>query len=35
MPFVTTSDGTETFYKDWARGQPVIFSHGWPVSGDD
>jgi non-heme chloroperoxidase len=35
MPFVTTSDGTEIFYKDWGSGQPVVFSHGWPLSGDD
>ena len=34
MPFVTT-DGTEIFYKDWGSGQPIVFSHGWPLSGDD
>jgi non-heme chloroperoxidase len=35
MPTVTTSDGTEIFYKDWGSGQPIVFSHGWPLSGDD
>jgi non-heme chloroperoxidase len=35
MPFVTTSDGVEIFYKDWGSGQPIVFSHGWPLSGDD
>ncbi|BBA97132.1 putative hydrolase [Actinacidiphila reveromycinica] len=35
MGFVTTSDGTEIFYKDWGSGQPVVFSHGWPLSSDD
>lgn len=34
MPFVTTQDGTEIFYKDWGTGQPVLFSHGWPLSAD-
>ncbi|MEU8241741.1 alpha/beta hydrolase, partial [Actinoplanes missouriensis] len=33
MPFITTDDGTEIFYKDWGNpdGQPIIFSHGWPL----
>jgi non-heme chloroperoxidase len=35
MPTIKTTDGTEIFYKDWGTGQPVVFSHGWPLSGDD
>ena len=35
MPFVTTNDGTEIFYKDWGHGQPIMFHHGWPLSADD
>jgi len=35
MPFITTSDGAEIFYKDWGTGQPIVFSHGWPLSADD
>ena len=35
MPTITTRDGTEIFYKDWGSGQPIVFSHGWPLSGDD
>ncbi|MCC6795084.1 MAG: alpha/beta hydrolase [Candidatus Hydrogenedentes bacterium] len=34
MPFVTTNDGTRIFYKDWGTGQPVVFSHGWPLTAD-
>ncbi len=34
MGFVTTSDGAEIFYKDWGTGQPVVFSHGWPLNAD-
>jgi non-heme chloroperoxidase len=33
--FLTTSDGTEIFYKDWGKGQPIVFHHGWPLSSDD
>jgi non-heme chloroperoxidase len=35
MGMVTTTDGTEIFYKDWGAGQPLVFSHGWPLSADD
>jgi non-heme chloroperoxidase len=35
MPFITTTDGVEIYYKDWGQGQPIVFSHGWPLSADD
>ena len=35
MPYITTKDGTQIFYKDWGKGQPIVFSHGWPLSSDD
>jgi len=35
MPTVTTKDGVDIFYKDWGTGQPIVFSHGWPLSSDD
>jgi non-heme chloroperoxidase len=35
MITITTGDGTRLFYKDWGQGQPVVFSHGWPLSSDD
>ena len=35
MPTIKTKDGLEIFYKDWGSGQPIVFSHGWPLSADD
>jgi non-heme chloroperoxidase len=35
MSTIKTRDGVEIFYKDWGKGQPIVFSHGWPLSSDD
>lgn len=34
MGTITTRDGVELYYKDWGSGQPIVFSHGWPLSAD-
>jgi non-heme chloroperoxidase len=35
MATITTKDGTQIFYKDWGSGEPLVFSHGWPLTADD
>ena len=34
MPYVTVKDGSQIYYKDWGTGQPIVFSHGWPLNAD-
>lgn len=35
MPTITMNDGAQIYYKDWESGQPIFFSHGWPLTADD
>ncbi len=35
MPTITLKDGVQIYYKDWGAGQPIVFSHGWPLTADD
>src|ERR1044072_7780858 len=34
MSFITTKDGAQIYYKEWGEGQPIVFSHGWPLTAD-
>lgn len=34
MSFISATDGTQLYYKDWGQGRPVVFSHGWPLNSD-
>src|SRR5437764_14550759 len=35
MPTITAKDGAQIYYNDWGTGQPIVFSHGWPLTADD